>query len=100
MHIYAAIRDILWTEKILKQNSHHFLSQDIHFSEKLAMKQTPGGTSKLRMHRHKNKITRLYYRLPYTYELSEILCTQATEPFNHFSYLLNKFFPLAGRSTT
>ena len=36
IHIYAAIRDILWTEKILKQNSHHFLSQDIHFSEKLA----------------------------------------------------------------
>ena len=36
IHIHAAIRDILWTEKILKQNSHHFLSQDIHFSEKLA----------------------------------------------------------------
>ena len=36
------------------------------------------------MRRHKNKMTRLYYRLPYTYALSEILCTQATEHFNHF----------------
>ena len=60
----------------------------------------PGGTSKLRMHWHKNKITRLYYHLPYTYTLSEILCTQATEHFNHFSYVLNKFLPLAGWSTT
>ena len=45
------------------------------------------------MHWHKNKITRLYYHLPYTYTLSEILCTQATEHFNHFSYVLNKFLP-------
>ena len=36
------------------------------------------------MRQHKNKMTRLYYRLPYTYALSEILCTQATEHFNHF----------------
>ena len=52
------------------------------------------------MRRHKNKITCLYYRLPYTYALSEILSTQATEHFNHLSYVLNKFLPLDDRSTT
>ena len=36
IHIYASIRNILWSQKILKQNSHHCMSQDIYFSEKLA----------------------------------------------------------------
>ena len=52
------------------------------------------------MPRHKNKITRLYYRLPYTYALSlrsEILCTQATELFNHFKLRFKYIFTF-GRS--
>ena len=64
------------------------MSQDIHFSEKLAcsslwdsqVHETNTGWNL----ENKNKITRLYHRLPYTYALSEILCTQATEHFNHF----------------